>query len=695
MAPTPANTNRPAQRRRTSSSSRLSSASEASAHLYVDDPDDDEDDGGYDDRRSAGRSSASDDTHVPLDPPSAQLPEEEFAEIVAARAKGEHTLGGWHYAPLVIGVLPPLCSIFGGNANVWSDAILLVLATFWLFQTLKIPHDIYHAARTRRILQDDQLAEVRGESEDSPERTRRRLLAIAELQRAEVVALAACVLSPLVGGYILHWLQENLTDGQRYLNHFNIRLFVMAAGIRPWIHAFKLLRRRLLLLQEDVHYPSAKVESLQRRLARLEADLSSLRKTAVSKTDVRMLRDGIDVPLSQMSRSLKKYERKEEYLRHTAEDKFTLVESRLEDLLRECAINAELIETERLERERSSSFSRNVLEAFRFVLGQRASASGASRLHDPRALPPTQAASRAAIGAPSTWPIHGGGPNSPPWSSSPAGLVLRQRGNSTSHGAPGMARDASSASSLPGHTSQPGSPPRYLSTLPSGVPALSGSDVVAPASVSASDASMFSTPATPPSQWYERGLLYWAFLPVNLSNSVLRFAGDKLGPGAAPPITPLRAATRRRKIVGLALAQGPSSPTEAGRQGPFSAASNGHAVSQTANMPQAPGPAVHLNAPEAVEAGHAPFASHHHLAPSPAKSPFVHGAMGLGPGVALHSNGAGGIVTSLPAGYPSSGHSMMVGNGGQAGGPGAATNGASVHWKTGSGRLTGSRGLKV
>lgn len=179
-----------------------------------------------------------------------------------------------------------------------------------LFQCLKIPQDIYHAARTRRILQADQLGEDLEGHKDSPERIRRRQLAIVELQRVEIMALLACVASPIVGAYILHWLQQNLTDGQRYLNHFNIRLFMMAAGIRPWIHAFKLLRRRLLLLQEDVHYPSAKVESLQRRIVRLEADLSSLRKSSVSKADVRLLRDGIDVPLSQMSRSMRRYEKK-------------------------------------------------------------------------------------------------------------------------------------------------------------------------------------------------------------------------------------------------------------------------------------------------------------------------------------------------------------------------------------------------
>ena len=81
-----------------------------------------------------------------------------------------------------------------------------------------------------------------------------------------------------------------------------------------------------------VHYPSSKVESLNRRIQRLESDLSTLRKLVATKSDVSLLREGIDLPLTQLSRSMRRYEKKEEHLRMSAEDKFVLVENRLEDL---------------------------------------------------------------------------------------------------------------------------------------------------------------------------------------------------------------------------------------------------------------------------------------------------------------------------------------------------------------------------
>lgn len=554
-----------------------------------------------------------------------------------------------------------------------------------LFQTLKIPHDIYYAARTRRIIQADQAGEEQGERPESPERSRRRLLAIAMLQRAEVVALIACILSPIAGASILHCLQQHLTDSPRYLNQFNIRLFLMAAGIRPWIHAFKLLRRRLLLLQEDVHYPSAKVEFLQRRLTRLEADLSSLRKSAASKSEIRILRDGIDVPLSQMSRSMRRYEKKEECLRNTAEDKFVLIETRLEDLLRECAINAELIEAERLKRERSSSLGFNVLEAVKFVLGQRASSSRPPDAS--RALPSTSTASSESSvdsgSPPASWPSVGG-PNSPPWQGK-EGLV-RSRGNTSGPVAAAMTSDASSASSLPSYTSQPSSPPRNVLGLAKG--ALN--DVVdGPEPLSAH--STVVSAAAPGSQWYERGLLYWAFFPVNLSNSVLRFAGDKFG--ARPTLTAagsVRAGTHRRKMIGATGALfNPASTTEAAavaRQQATSLYSYGDYTSsrqsQVNHSPDQPqlNPTIHITPSEASET-----VSFH-----PAPSAFVPGDMDLGfAGSYSHGGPPGGLMTSLPTSYSSS--NMSQAHSTVSNVPGSPF---AVHWKA-TNRLSNSYGLKA
>lgn len=322
------------------------------------------------------------------------------------------------------------------------------------------PYSHPFQARTRRILH----ADAEWDQEDQLSRRAERNAAASELRRAELISLAALVLSPLAGSWLLTWLMETFTDGNRYLNKFNIRLFMLASGIRPWSHALSLFRQRLLHLQEVVHYPSSKFETLQRRVIRLESDLSTMRKLVAMKTDVSLLREGIDLPLTQLSRSMRRYEKKEEHLRMSAEDKFSLIESRLEDLLRETAINAELIEEERHERQHAVSLPASIFQAIRLALGQR-SHERPNRYDAPRTLPPHASLGIAA----------------PPDKSANSSLS-----------------QTSSSDSLTGY----GSPPRY--------------GPVAPTTTSC-------VPLDQPS-WTEEGLAYWVFLPINLPRSVLRTA---------------------------------------------------------------------------------------------------------------------------------------------------------------------------
>lgn len=413
--------------------------------------------------------------------------------------KPENVLGHWHFAPLLIAVLPPVGAVLGGHADAWSDAILLILASFWLYQFLRVPHDMYHAARTRRILRAD--ADERDEAEGAvneesdparqqefSRRRRERQEATLELQRAEMLSLIFLVLSPLAGAWLLTWMMDAFTDGNRYLNRFNIRLFMLASGIKPWSHAISLFRQRLLHLQEVVHYPSSRVEALNRRIGRLESDLSTLRKLVATKSDVSLLRDGIDVPLTQLSRNMRKYEKKEEHLRLSAEDKFSLVESRLEDLLREVAINAELIEEERRERQKAISLPASIFQALRFALGQRSyDQQYAYNADGQRVLPHS-----ATLGITHT-PDGGGAPS-----------MMR---TSTNGGTISASSSTSSTSeSLPSHSS----PPRQ-GLQPSG-----NHNAL---TVSSAAAKHSRTPA-----WTEEGFAYWVFLPINIPRSFMRSA---------------------------------------------------------------------------------------------------------------------------------------------------------------------------
>jgi hypothetical protein len=226
---------------------------------------------------------------------------------------------------------------------------------------------------------------------------------------------------------------------------------------------------------------------MSRRLGRLEADLASLRKAVALKSDVSLLQDGIDLPLTQLSRTMRRYEKKEEHLRMSAEDKFSLVESRLEDLLREVAINAELIEEERRQRQRIVSLPVSIFRALKYALGQGDSAgSHRDYLYD-----------TSTRSLPMSAPLH-----------------LTAAGNADIAAASGAKVMTSSSSKAindnsPQHSSfSSDSSPEYASPI------------------RPTYGSAFPS-APPPSSklgWTEEGLAYWVFLPINVPKTVIRSA---------------------------------------------------------------------------------------------------------------------------------------------------------------------------
>ncbi|CBQ69001.1 related to TRX2-thioredoxin II [Sporisorium reilianum SRZ2] len=529
-------THRPARHSRSHSTSSLNaprpgsrrSVSSASAppmqHVEEEEEDDYADNNGYS-RRDQQQHQQQQAGFVPLAPPS--MTEEEEAEFDAAQKAARDTLGGWHFAPLGVALAPPLGALLGGHSDAWSDAILLILASFWLYQFLRVPWDIYHASRTRHVLTHDQDEEDDAEeteqmlSEGAPsaptspaekaEQAQARRAAAAELRRSELLSLVFCVMSPLLGAYMLHWMRETMTDGNKYLNTFNIRLFTLAAGIKPWSHAMTLVQRRMLHLQEEVHHPSSKVEKMNQRLRRLEADLSSLRKLYATKNDLRVLRE-YDV---QLGRAVRRSERKEEHLRLSAEEKFSIVEGRLEDLLREVAMNAELIEEERRERERAASLRISLFEAVKYLLGSGLTVRRASPkhyLHDmPRSLPSTAALGIRAASpeAEVSFEQH--------MSSAPPPTPLSPTGDSRG---------------FPAGAVRQKSPPMQKGTAnfhrePVAAPFdprsqhVNGGAMV-PRSRSQHTAHHVSDP------WWERGMAFYLFLPLNVSSAAVRFAGDKV-----------------------------------------------------------------------------------------------------------------------------------------------------------------------
>jgi len=169
--------------------------------------------------------------------------------------------------------------------------------------------------------------------DQAPDPTREAIKnrAAKELQRQELYALILVIASPIIGGYALQGAKMYLTDYDKYISHFNIILFVFAAGIRPLMHIANLAKNRTLHLQEQVHYPSTEVELLKRRVHHLECEFLQIRKSLATKRDILNVKDGFEPTIFQLNKAVRRYEKKEQYLRNYSEERFAYLETKLRE----------------------------------------------------------------------------------------------------------------------------------------------------------------------------------------------------------------------------------------------------------------------------------------------------------------------------------------------------------------------------
>lgn len=195
-----------------------------------------------------------------------------------------------------------------------------------------VPWDIYYASYGRYILKSTLTASDPGDTQE-------RRHATQILRRVELLSLAMTVAVPAIGSALLYYIRNVLSDPDRYINGFTISLFALATSVKPFLHVSKLIKNSesiysrmfidlinefyflaSLYYQEAVWYPSTEVHTLRRRVESLERDISNLTRAFATKDDVRNLRDGVDIPLSQLSKAVRRFDKKEEYLRLSSEE---------------------------------------------------------------------------------------------------------------------------------------------------------------------------------------------------------------------------------------------------------------------------------------------------------------------------------------------------------------------------------------
>jgi len=202
--------------------------------------------------------------------------------------------------------------------------------------------------------------------------------ATIKLRRTELLALVFCVLSPLMGGSLLHYIREFLSrPSEGVVSTFNITLFVMAAEIRPAMKLMEMIKQRSLHLQNVVHrdmlegnnstvvntMPPVDIEPLNAKIEGLENAIEELR-TAVARVQggreevVTGVREGIRADVEALNRparppprflffcfhpsfadfvsfclgAVRRYEKNFALHRAHTEDRINLLSSRVNDL---------------------------------------------------------------------------------------------------------------------------------------------------------------------------------------------------------------------------------------------------------------------------------------------------------------------------------------------------------------------------
>ncbi|KAG9062511.1 hypothetical protein KI688_005426 [Linnemannia hyalina] len=234
---------------------------------------------------------------------------------------------GAHSWPILFAVVPPLGALVFGKSDIFSDMLTLILIAFFLYNIIKVPWELYYAARTRRVL----LTNASVKASLDPVLEQRRQSAAASLKRQEFFSLLLVLASPFLGGYTLQYLKTFFSSYENYLSALNIELFIVASGIRPLTHLIGLLKARALHLQEQVHYPDAEVESLKRKVASIEAELTQLRRAFATKRDVLQVQDSVEPTLHQLTKQIKRHDKKEVQLRSYAEERFASIDEKMRE----------------------------------------------------------------------------------------------------------------------------------------------------------------------------------------------------------------------------------------------------------------------------------------------------------------------------------------------------------------------------
>ncbi|KAL8700688.1 MAG: hypothetical protein Q9201_005317 [Fulgogasparrea decipioides] len=306
-------------------------------------------------------------------------------DLLLPRAKGSSLAtqveaSHWHSIPLALALLPAVGGVlFQNGSAVVTDITLLGLAAIFLNWSVRLPWEWYHSAQAthpqdsvseRHECSEDTIIEEEedekdhgdaiGDTDPAAQRTGRQpqdfspmqsqVRAASELRTHELLALFACFLSPVLGGWLLHAIRSQLSrPSEGLVSNYNLTVFLLASEIRPLSHLIKMVQARTLHLQRTVcsdthkvaHFDTADVADMVKRIDELEAFVAKSptagKGSSVAgggsdliKTEVR---NSLQPDLDALNRAMRRYEKRMMALTMQTEARLQELESRMSDAI--------------------------------------------------------------------------------------------------------------------------------------------------------------------------------------------------------------------------------------------------------------------------------------------------------------------------------------------------------------------------
>ncbi|GAN01673.1 hypothetical protein MAM1_0010d01107 [Mucor ambiguus] len=223
--------------------------------------------------------------------------------------------------PIILAVIPTLGAFVAGSAEVWSDFIMILLILYYVYKWITVPWSYYESARSRRMIHQyaahhQQQQQQHTDSKRKEYAMKRKASVEEELRRHELIGLAWVIMSPAIAGYTLQYSRYFLSNYEKYMSTFNVTVFVLAATLKP-----------LSEMQVD----ETEIEVLQKKIEMMEDEMDGLRKAFATKRDLGQVAQGLTPSIQQLSKAMKRFEKKETSLRSWSEERFTEIDQKVQD----------------------------------------------------------------------------------------------------------------------------------------------------------------------------------------------------------------------------------------------------------------------------------------------------------------------------------------------------------------------------